>query len=142
MMRYRPRWRSIASKASSSEAGVRYSSQINIVLPPAVPLHLLPSSAWSVRPSGRERENSLCCFAAHSYAARFYHHLDGVLDALPRVAQRRRQVLQRERVRVDLGGVKPLLAHEGLCAMRGALALAADAVKVDVVAHQVSDIDR
>src|SRR5262249_7180455 len=45
-------------------------------------------------------------------------------------------------VGVDLGRVEALLAHEGFGAVGRALAFAADAVDVDVVAHDLGDIDR
>src|SRR6516225_5204281 len=76
------------------------------------------------------------------YATRLHHHLDRVLDAVLGVADRGRQVVEREGVGVDLGGVEALLAHESLGAMGRALAFAADAVDVDVVAHDLGDIDR
>ena len=44
-------------------------------------------------------------------------------------------------MRVHLGGVETLLRHERFGAVRGALALAADAVEVDVVAHDMGDVD-
>ncbi len=75
-------------------------------------------------------------------AARLHHHLDRILDAVLGVADRGRQIVERERVRVDLGGVEAFLGHEGLGAMGRALALAADAVDVDVVAYDVGDVDR
>src|SRR5215469_218115 len=76
------------------------------------------------------------------YAARLHHHLDRVLDAVLGVADRGRQVVEREGVGVDLAGVEALLAHERLGAMSRTLAFAADAVDVDVVAHDLGDIDR
>src|SRR5215468_9185658 len=76
------------------------------------------------------------------YATRLNHHLDRVLDAVLGVADRGRQVVEREGVGVDLAGVEALLAHERLGAMSRTLAFAADAVDVDVVAHDLGDIDR
>src|SRR5262245_11832804 len=76
------------------------------------------------------------------YAARLHHHLDRVLDAVLGVADRGRQVVEREGVGVDLGGVEALLAHESFGAMGRALAFPADTVDVDVVAHDLRDIDR
>src|SRR5215469_13438498 len=76
------------------------------------------------------------------YAARLHHHLDRVLDAVLGVADRGRQVVEREGVGVDLAGVEALLAHESLGAMSRALAFPADTVDVDVVAHDLRDIDR
>src|SRR5262250_1193407 len=76
------------------------------------------------------------------YAARLHHHLDRVLDPILGVADRGRQVVEREGVGVGLGGIEPLLGHEGLGAVGRALALAADAVEIDVVAHDVGDVDR
>jgi len=43
-------------------------------------------------------------------------------------------------VGVDQGGVEALLPHVGLGAMGGALALAADAVEIDVVGRDVLDV--
>src|SRR5215472_653307 len=76
------------------------------------------------------------------YATRLHHHLDRVLDAVLGVADRGRQVVEREGVGVDFGGVEALLAHESFGAVSRALAFAADAVDVDVVAHDLGDIDR
>src|SRR5215813_4602094 len=76
------------------------------------------------------------------YAARLHHHLDRVLDAVLGVADRGRQVVEREGVGVDLAGVEALLAHESLGAMGRALAFAADAVDINVVAHDVRNVDR
>src|SRR6266571_8112895 len=75
------------------------------------------------------------------YAARLHHHLDRVLDAVLGVADRGRQVVEREGVGVDLGRVETLLRHERPRAVGRALALAADAIEVDVVAHDIGDID-
>src|SRR6516162_7464007 len=76
------------------------------------------------------------------HATRLHHHLDRVLDAVLGVADRGRQVVEREGVGVDLASIEALLAHESLGAMGRALAFAADAVDVDVVAHDLGDIDR
>src|SRR5829696_4234484 len=43
---------------------------------------------------------------------------------------------------MHLGGIKALLRHECLGAMRRALALAADTEQIAVVAHDMGDIDR
>src|SRR5262245_58834823 len=43
---------------------------------------------------------------------------------------------------MNLGGVEALLLHESFGAMRRALAFPADAVNVDVVAHDMRDIYR
>src|ERR1044072_7774606 len=74
--------------------------------------------------------------------ARLHHHLDGIVDALARIFDRSRQILEREGMRVNFRRVEALLRHEGLGAVRRALALAADAEQVDVVAHDVRHIDR
>src|SRR5262245_27975554 len=76
------------------------------------------------------------------HAARLHHHLDRIFAAVLGVADRGRQAGEREGVSVDLGGVAALLAHEGFGAVALALAFAADAVDVDVVAHDLGDIDR
>src|SRR5262252_9066231 len=76
------------------------------------------------------------------YATRLHHHLDRVLDAVLGVADRGRQVVEREGVGVDLSGVVALLAHESFGAMGRALAFAADTIDVDIVAHDLGDIDR
>src|SRR6266480_1518088 len=81
-------------------------------------------------------------FVRGGYAARLHHHLDGIFDAVLGVADRGRQVVEREGVGVDLGGVEPLLAHERFGAVGRALAFPADAIDVDVVAHDLGDIDR
>src|SRR5271168_3735232 len=69
------------------------------------------------------------------------HDLDRILDALAGIFQRGRQILEREGVGMHLGRVKTLLRHERLGAVRRALAFAADAVDVDVVTHDIGDID-
>src|SRR6266545_4819869 len=81
-------------------------------------------------------------FVRGGYAARLHHHLDGIFDAVLGVADRGRQVVEREGVGVDLGGVESLLAHERFGAVGCALAFPADAIDVDVVAHDLGDIDR
>src|SRR5499433_3544877 len=79
---------------------------------------------------------------ASARAGLFRRHLVRGLDAVLGVADRGRQIVEREGVRMDLGGVEALLAHEGFGAVGRALAFAADAVDVDVVAHDLGDIDR
>src|SRR5262249_44909461 len=76
------------------------------------------------------------------HAARLHHDLDCVLDAILGVANCGGQVVEREGMRVDLGGVEPLLAHECFGTMGRALAFAANAIDVDVVAHDLRDVDR
>src|SRR5215470_1147952 len=76
------------------------------------------------------------------HAARLHDDLDRVLDAILGVADCGGQVVERKGVRVDLGGVESLLAHECFGAMGRALAFAANAIDVDVVAHDLRDVDR
>src|SRR5579863_2179393 len=71
----------------------------------------------------------------------FDHDLDRVLDTLASIFQRGRQILQREGVGVHLGRIKTRLRHERLGAVRRALAFTADAVDVNVVTHDIGDID-
>src|SRR5262249_22314627 len=74
--------------------------------------------------------------------SRLYDHLDGVLDTVAGVAQRLRQLVEGEGVRVDKARVKALRPHQGLRTVGGAFALAANAVDVDVVANQIGHVDR
>src|SRR5258708_39944373 len=74
-------------------------------------------------------------------AAGFHHHLDCVFHPVLGVANRRGQIFEREGVGVNPGCVEALLGHESLGTVGRALALATDAVNVDVVAHDVSDIN-
>src|SRR6185503_20853865 len=73
------------------------------------------------------RFRATCCEAlfrrlpAHSDAARLHHHLDGILDAVLRIAQGGGKIVKGECMRMDLGGVEPLLAHERLGPMGRAL---------------------
>src|SRR5262249_9965875 len=76
------------------------------------------------------------------HAPRLHHYLDRILAAALGRADRGRTVGEREGVGVDLGGVDALLAHEGYGAVGRSLAFAADAVDIDVVAHDLGDIDR
>src|SRR5690242_6270936 len=123
-MRKRSRRVRISSKASSSAVGVRYSSQWSIADP--------------LRGSVLFRRHLL-----HGRnAAGLHHHFDRVLDAILGVANGGREIFERERVRVNLGCVEALLVHECFGAVGRALAFAANAVDVDVVAHDMRDIDR
>ncbi len=69
-----------------------------------------------------------------------HHHLDGIFDPVLGIAQRFRQIGHVEGVGVDQRGIETLLPHEGFGPVSGTLALAANAVNVDVVAHQVGNI--
>ena len=71
-----------------------------------------------------------------------HHHLDGVLDPLAGVSQRRRQVGERKCMGVDFRRIEPLFRHQRHGAAGGAAAFAANAVDVDVVLHQMRDIHR
>src|SRR5215471_3386891 len=125
----------MAAKASSSEAGVRYSSQTSMrYLSQTKPVarierseirgHIARRTRISLR-SMRATARRLELLRRHLVggdAAGLHNHLDRVLDPVLGVAQRRRQIVEREGVGVDLGGVEPLLPHEGLGAMGRALA--------------------
>ena len=71
----------------------------------------------------------------------FHNNLDRILDPVLGIAQRLLQIGHVESVGVDQGRIEPLLTHEGLGPVGRRLAFAADAVQVDVVAHQVGDIN-
>src|SRR5262249_41135028 len=106
------------------------SGRKSAALCPSVPAALVTSSSTALSPgflaslSGNgspASERGTCrgageLFRRHlvrgRYAARLHHHLDRVLDAVLGVADRGRQVVEREGVGVDLGGVEALLAHE------------------------------
>src|SRR5262245_9066936 len=106
-----------------------YSSQVSIaplVIPPA---------------SGRV-EASFGGFLLGSAHLRLHNDLDRVLDAILGLADRGRKLLEWKGVGVNLGRVETLLPHIGFCAVRRALALAANAVDVDIVTHDMRDIDR
>src|ERR1043165_1884199 len=91
---------------------------------------------------GMTRNKLLRRAAVRGDAAGFDHDLAGIVDAILGVADRCRQIVERESMGVDLGGLEALLRHEGLGAVRRALALAANAIEINVVAHDVRDIDR
>src|SRR6185312_8116779 len=122
-IRQRPRFASSAAKASASDCVTRYSSQVSMLrLASCAPSPRLRGEVTSLR--------RLLLRGAH---VRFHHHLDRILDAILGIADRGRQIVEREGVRVDLGRIEALLPHEGFGAMRRALALAADAVEINVV---------
>src|SRR5580658_9499456 len=68
--------------------------------------------------------------------------LDRVVDALARIFERGRQLIESEAVGVDELGIEALLLHQSHGAMRGALTFAPDAINIDVVANEVGEIDR
>src|ERR1700722_19804071 len=74
--------------------------------------------------------------------ARRHDYLDRIVDVFAGVAQRRGQVVQAECVGVDLCSIEAFLRHQRLGAVGGTFAFAADAVEVDVVAHDMGDVDR
>src|SRR5882762_7001032 len=68
--------------------------------------------------------------------------LDRIVDALARIFDRGGDVCQRKGMRMDELRIKALLLHERARAMSGTLAFAANAEHVNVVAHEVRDIDK
>src|SRR5690606_13173266 len=114
------------------------STRLRAMAPPMVPRPMMPmrrvdGDVICVPPSACFPGRRLC-----RPARDLHDDLDGVVDALARVAQRGGKVLHHEGVRVDPGGVETLLGHEGVGAVGRALALAADAVDVDVVADDMA----
>src|SRR5215475_524294 len=105
-----------------------YSSQVSIALSG------IPFLRW-------KGEASLGRLLVGGVGLCLHHHFDGVFHPILGVTNRRRKVIERKCVRMNLRGVEPLLPHEGLGAMRRALAFTADAVDVDVVAHDMRNID-
>src|SRR6516164_10769155 len=75
-------------------------------------------------------------------AAALDHDFDGIIDTILGVANRSRQIVECKGMRVNLGGIEALLRHEGFSAMGRALAFAADAVEINVAAHDMGNIDR
>src|SRR5271167_4256677 len=75
------------------------------------------------------------------YPSCLHHHFDRAVDSILGVADCRRQVVERKSVGVDFGGIKTLLRHKGFGSVGCAPALAPDAVKINVVAHDMSDVD-
>ncbi len=71
-----------------------------------------------------------------------HHHLNRVVDTLPRIAQRGRKIGERECVGVDLCRVEALLGHQFQGAMGGAAALATNAEDINVVSHEMRDVGR
>src|SRR3954468_13197859 len=111
--------------------------------PPAASLQLrAQSTRRTPRTASGGRPHEVLGLAVRGRLGVRDHDLDRVLHSIPRVADRLREVLHVEGVRVDDRRVEPLLAHERLGAVRRRLALAADPVEVDVVAHQVRNVDR
>src|SRR6516162_2612040 len=105
----------------------------------------LPISSASAPRQGLEIINwisSDCGIGPKGSLARLHHHFDGVLDAVARVAQCPRQLVESKGVRVDEARVKALGAHERLRAMGGAAAFAANPVDIDVVAHEMRHVDQ
>src|SRR5580704_1391218 len=83
---------------------------------------------------GRERALNQCTLG-------LYHDFDCILDPIFCIADRRRQILQRKRMRMDFRCVETPLRHERGGAMGRAFSLSANAEKINVVAHDVRDID-
>src|SRR2546423_2093309 len=81
-------------------------------------------------------------FSVRSVLADLHDHLDRVLDALARVADRGGHFGQGKGVGMDQLRVEALLRHQRRGSVSGALALAADAENVDVVAHEIGEVDR
>src|SRR5439155_19414841 len=79
---------------------------------------------------------------ANSSPADLHDHLDRVLDALARIADRGRHLTEWEGVGVYEFRVEALLRHQSGGAVCRALALAANPKDVDVVAHEIGQIDR
>src|SRR5271165_7196316 len=77
-----------------------------------------------------------------SILANFNDHLYRVFDALAGVFDGDRDLCEREGVGVDHLGVEALLRHQRRRAMSGALALTADAEDIDVVTHEIGEVDR
>jgi enoyl-CoA hydratase/carnithine racemase len=69
-------------------------------------------------------------------------HLDRVLDPFAGVAQGGWQVGQRKRVGMDFRRVEAFLSHQRHGAAGSAAAFASNSVSVDVVLHEMRDIDR
>src|SRR6201991_3065354 len=69
-------------------------------------------------------------------------HLDGVFDPLARVQERGGQVGKRKGMRVNPCRVEPLFRHQRHRAPCGAAAFAANAVDIDIVLHEMSEIRR
>src|SRR5262249_6933146 len=63
---------------------------------------------------------------------RLNYDLDGIVDPIFRVTNCGRQILERKRVRVDLGGVETFLRHERFGAVSCAAALPANAKQIDI----------
>src|SRR5205823_3091320 len=91
-------------------------------------------------------DRSRGCFSLRRELLRRSHsglhdHLDRVLDALARVSERPRQILESESVGVDLARIETFLRDQGGGAMGRTAAFAADAVDVNVVAHEMCHVD-
>ena len=66
--------------------------------------------------------------------------LDGVLNPVAGVAERGRQVCERERMGVNFRRIEALFRHQRHRAACGAAALAANPVDVNIILHQMSQI--
>ena len=71
-----------------------------------------------------------------------YNHFDGILDTLAGIAQRSRQVSQRKRVGVDFRRIETLFRHQRHRAVGGAASFAPTSIGIDIVLHEMRDIDR
>src|SRR5438270_6939234 len=77
-----------------------------------------------------------------SRLANLHDHLDRIFDALASIADRGRHLGERKGMRVYQLGIEALLRHQRGGAMGRALALAPNPEYVDVVAHEVGEVDR
>src|SRR5262245_22320268 len=68
-------------------------------------------------------------------------HLDGSVHLVFEVPDRGRQLVERKRVRMERRRIELLLRNERRGATDCALPFAADAVEIDVVGHDVTDVD-
>src|SRR5262245_6719216 len=72
---------------------------------------------------------------------RLDHHLDGAVHLVLEVPDRGRQLIECKRMRVKRRLIELLLRDERCRTADRALPLAADAVEIDVVRHDVADVD-
>src|SRR6516164_11492907 len=77
-----------------------------------------------------------------SFLSDLHHDFDRIFDALARVSDGGWNFSERKGMSVDQLRVKPLLRHQSGRPVGGAPALAANTEYVNVIAHEISEIDR
>src|SRR6185437_14486400 len=98
----------------------------------------------SIEASWRRLSKPWSCSAPQhrSRLANLHDDLDRIFDALASIADRGRHLGERKSMRVYQLGIEALLRHQRGGAVGRALALATNPEHVDVVAHEIGEVDR